>query len=775
MRYIPGDSYNNTLEGTSDDDTIVGLGGNDTIFGRGGDDSLLGGDGDDYIEGNLGDDSLYGGNGNDTLTDDFSIKSNLFDGGPGDDNLTSLSLWSQHTLLGGTGNDTLYVKGQRSNMLDGGAGNDNLMAQSLSGQHTLLGGTDNDTLNATGQTVYLDGGDQDDNISATGGLRQQDGSTSFVSGGSTILLGGTGTDSLTVSYYSNASLDGGAGNDSLSTTYSRFATLQGGTGEDTLNVFFSGYSSNSTDGNNRLSESYELDGGDDNDTLTVIGDSSESDGQTTTSLYGGAGNDTLRVTDNRAGAAYTNGVGYGIAQATLDGGPGDDMLEVGGVLQLTMTGGDGVDTFILTAQQYRTLREGTRDFRNVDDSTTSVMADPVLITDFAAGAGGDVLDYSDLLSNGTVINDTPNYDGSNPFVTGFLILEQSGSDTLLSFDPDGQDGAQATPIVIVRLQNVTASTLTAANFNPNFDLTSAQPPVNTITGNSSNNVLLSTVGDDAIDGGAGIDTVSYANATAAVNVTLASNTEQDTGGAGIDTLLNIENLTGSKYNDTLTGNVAANVLNGGAGADTMTGGNGNDTYYVNHASDVVNEVLAGGTDTVFSTLLAYTLRANVEKGVVQGTVAGNLTGNALANTLTGNAAANRLNGGAGNDTLKGNGGNDILTGGAGKDVLTGGAGNDVFKFNTLVESGLTATTRDVITDFVRGQDKIDLSTIDANTALAGNQAFTGLIGANVAFSQAGQLRLNAGVLYGNTDADATAEFSIALTGITTLANTDFVL
>ncbi len=299
--------------------------------------------------------------------------------------------------------------------------------------------------------------------------------------------------------------------------------------------------------------------------------------------------------------------------------------------------------------------------------------------------------------------------------------------------------------------------------------------VNTITGNSSNNVLLSTVGDDAIDGGAGIDTVSYANATAAVNVTLASNTEQDTGGAGFDTLLNIENLTGSKYNDTRTGNAAANVLNGGAGADTMTGGNGNDTYYVNHASDVVNEVLAGGTDTVFSTLLAYTLRANVEKGVVQGTVVGNLTGNALANTLTGNAAANQLNGGAGNDTLNGKAGNDILIGGAAKDVLTGGVGNDVFDFNTLAESGLTATTRDVITDFVRGQDKIDLSTIDANTALAGNQAFTGLIGANVAFTKAGQLKLNAGVLYGNTDADVAAEFSIALTGITTLTNTDFVL
>jgi hypothetical protein len=468
MSNITGDSYGNNLLGSSADDTIQGLGGNDTIDGQAGSDSLLGGDGDDRIEGNFGNDSLYGGNGNDTLTDD-----------------------------------------QGSNLLDGGAGSDNLTSRSLSGQHTLLGGTGNDTLNATGQKVYLDGGDQDDNLSATGQL-YQGGSSSYVSGGNATLLGGAGTDSLNVSYYSNASLDGGEGNDRLSVSQTHSATLQGGTGEDSLSVYFDGYSSNDTDGDSRLPKNYELDGGDDNDTLTVSGYSSVYSGQTTASLRGGAGNDTLRVTDNSAGDTGTSGGNYGIAKATLDGGAGDDRLEAGGVLQLTLTGGAGVDTFVLTAQQYRTLLEGARSFSNTNGSSSSVSADPVLITDFAAGAGGDVLDYSDLLRNGTL-----SYDGSNPFGTGFLKLEQSGADTLLSFDPDGKSGTQESAVVIARLKNVTASGLVASNFNPNFDLpASGTPAVNhsptgsvTISGVATQGQSL-TAGNTLADTD-GLGTVTY--------------------------------------------------------------------------------------------------------------------------------------------------------------------------------------------------------------------------------------------------------------------------
>lgn len=154
----------------------------------------------------------------------------------------------------------------------------------------------------------------------------------------------------------------------------------------------------------------------------------------------------------------------------------------------------------------------------------------------------------------------------------------------------------------------------------------------------------------------------------------------------------------------------------------------------------------------------------------------NLTGSNLSDILTGSAGNNILDGGLGADKLAGGAGNDTLIGGAGKDILTGGNGNDVFDFNALSEMGTTSASWDVISDFIRGQHKIDLSTLDANTATTINDAFNGtLIAATAKFTAAGQLKLASGVLYGNTDADVDAEFAIQLTGITTLNAADFVL
>ncbi|PAR68642.1 hcalcium-binding protein [Vibrio cholerae] len=64
-----------------------------------------------------------------------------------------------------------------------------------------------------------------------------------------------------------------------------------------------------------------------------------------------------------------------------------------------------------------------------------------------------------------------------------------------------------------------------------------------------------------------------------------------------------------------------------------------------------------------------------------------------------------LRGGTGNDTLDGGAGNDILIGGLGDDILTGGSGDDLFKW---VDGDLD-NSKDRITDFTIGQDKIDLS------------------------------------------------------------------
>ena len=144
----------------------------------------------------------------------------------------------------------------------------------------------------------------------------------------------------------------------------------------------------------------------------------------------------------------------------------------------------------------------------------------------------------------------------------------------------------------------------------------------------------------------------------------------------------------------------------------------------------------------------------------------------FADKMRGFGGNDLMMGNRGNDVLAGDGGNDTLCGGAGVDSLTGNAGADVFDFNLATESGPNA--RDTITDFKRGFDRIDLSGIDASTA-AGNQAFTGFIKAGADFTRAGQLKFVDGVLFGNTDGDAQAEFAIVLTGVTALSAADIVL
>jgi len=83
-------------------------------------------------------------------------------------------------------------------------------------------------------------------------------------------------------------------------------------------------------------------------------------------------------------------------------------------------------------------------------------------------------------------------------------------------------------------------------------------------------------------------------------------------------------------------------------------------------------------------------------------------------------------GGDGADNIVTYGGNDVIYGNAGTDTLTGGSGNDTFVFTNITDSPSGAG--DTITDFTSlagegSDDQIDLSAIDANTAVDGNQTF----------------------------------------------------
>jgi Ca2+-binding RTX toxin-like protein len=181
---------------------------------------------------------------------------------------------------------------------------------------------------------------------------------------------------------------------------------------------------------------------------------------------------------------------------------------------------------------------------------------------------------------------------------------------------------------------------------------------NRITGTAGNNTLQGGLGNDTLDGGAGTDTASYAGTTAGVTVTLASSAAQNTVNAGTDTLISIENLTGSSFNDTLTGNTGANLLQGGLGNDTLNGGLGNDSLDGGTGTDTAS--YAGASAGVTVTLASSAAQNTVNAGTDTLTSIENLTGSSFNDTLTGNTGANLLQGGLGNDTLNGGLGNDSL-------------------------------------------------------------------------------------------------------------------
>jgi Ca2+-binding RTX toxin-like protein len=237
-------------------------------------------------------------------------------------------------------------------------------------------------------------------------------------------------------------------------------------------------------------------------------------------------------------------------------------------------------------------------------------------------------------------------------------------------------------------------------------------------------------------------------------------------------------------NDSLYGNDGNDTISGGAGYDNLIGGAGNDTY-VTDGLDTITEGVSAGTDLVQSSATA-TLGTNVENLTLTGSSVINGTGNTLNNVITGNSGANLLSGGTGTDTLIGDIGNDTLTGGTNKDLLTGGSGNDTFIFNAVAESATTATTSDVISDFFIGQDKINLSEIDAFASSSGaNDTFMWKGTAAFSSTTQGEVRYqkfdNTGstndytMVWIDNDADTAVEMAIRLTGLYNLTASDFVL
>ena len=152
--------------------------------------------------------------------------------------------------------------------------------------------------------------------------------------------------------------------------------------------------------------------------------------------------------------------------------------------------------------------------------------------------------------------------------------------------------------------------------------------------------------------------------------------------------------------------------------------------------------------------------------------------------LIGGDGSDQLSGGLGHDNVDGGAGRDLLDGGFNRDLLRGGLGRDTFDFNTLTDSAAGTARRDTITDFRHGQDRIDLSTIDANGSTKANDKF--VWAGSAAFSgQAGQVHaisMNVSghahdrtIVEADTNGDGTADFQIVLRGLIQLGARDFIL
>lgn len=307
---------------------------------------------------------------------------------------------------------------------------------------------------------------------------------------------------------------------------------------------------------------------------------------------------------------------------------------------------------------------------------------------------------------------------------------------------------------------------------------------NELRGNELDNRLDGLGGADWMAGGAGRDTYVVDNAGDVVSEAAGGGTDQIF--ASVTTILPsyVENLTltgtgstggyGNALANVIRGNGAANAISGRGGADLMIGGRGDDSYAVDNAGDRVMEGAGEGTDTIYASVTFSLPSYNyVERMQLTGSAPIGAFGDGRANVLTGNAAGNTLSGGGGDDWLAGGAGADRLYGGAGLDHLRGQEGADRFVYRSAAEAGLGAV-RDVVHDLEAGIDRIDLSLIDANALVAGDQSFT-FIGANLFRGQAGEVRCQYGIVAGDLDGDGVADFEIALAGHNRVSSAEFIL
>ncbi|WP_162916594.1 M10 family metallopeptidase C-terminal domain-containing protein [Dongia deserti] len=431
----------NKVSGGAYNDTLNGADGNDTLLGNGGNDLLIGGNGNDRLDGGVGNDQMRGGAGNDTyivnapgdtIDEEGNNDSNDVVHSTVTVNLAVLGGGAiEHAILLGTGainatgnaSDNVLTGNSGANKLDGGAGAD-----------TMIGGNGADTYvvdNIDDMVEETTGG-------AAGGIDLVLSSIGYTLGANVEKLTLTGTANINgtgnnlnntlIGNDGNNVLDGGAGND----------TMTGGKGNDTYIVNSVGDVVNETVLNSA--------GGGVDTVISSVTFSLATRTNIEHLTLSGGGN--INGTGNALNNAVTGNGGANI----LDGGAGNDTL-VGGGGNDTLIGATGNDTLHGGAGIDRLTGGAGRD--TFDFDALSEAGDT--ITDFTKGAGGDVLDISDLL-------DSVAYAGNDVFGDGYLSFSYNGTTTNVMFDADG-GGDNAVLLASLLNVNLTSSNLENFTFN----------------------------------------------------------------------------------------------------------------------------------------------------------------------------------------------------------------------------------------------------------------------------------------------------------------------
>jgi Ca2+-binding RTX toxin-like protein len=319
--------------------------------------------------------------------------------------------------------------------------------------------------------------------------------------------------------------------------------------------------------------------------------------------------------------------------------------------------------------------------------------------------------------------------------------------------------------------------------------------ITTGEGGAGNLRINTTLGSQVTTGSGWVDSIKTGSASDRITIGSGGARDVNTGNGN-----DILNSLDGRVDNISTGAGSDSVTLGSKGALLVDLGNGDDIVFLRPSVPEWGTTILGegGTDTL--NLSAFTTGIRIELGLagqwqnigasdifaeapatgyVAVTSVENVVGGRSNDNIKGNWANNKLYGGNGNDTLDGGAGNDSLQGDAGKDSLTGGSGRDSFIFRSVSESATGATTADVITDFVRGTDKINLSAIDASTRLSGNNDF--IFNGTTKFGTSTQGEIyykkfsDHTMVYIDNDNDSSVEMAIRLTGRHNLTASDFVL